>query len=157
MEEDKNMNTIHKKDRSYLLWFWLPGIIAILWGVRVFKEPLLSGFFDTPIINVFSYFIVISLVVGGFVLSCVLFLGGLTVESIKSVKENNETEEENIKEDKQLEENLPEIDSKEVSESTTIMVITCIVIFAILDIFVFDTNIIKFFLEIIMDLVNNLN
>ncbi len=154
MKEDKNKKAKPERDRSYLLWFWLPGIIAILWGIRVFKDPLLSAFFDTPVINLFSYFIVISLVVGGFVLSCVLFLGGLAVESIKSVKENNDTEEENIKEDKQLEENLPEIDSKEASESTAIMVITCIIIFAILDIFVFDTHIIKFIIEIIRDVVN---
>ena len=78
MEVEKK--TKPKRDANYLLWFLLPGILAILWGIRVFKEPLLSGFFDTPIINVFSHFIVISLVIGGIALSCVLFIGGLAVK-----------------------------------------------------------------------------
>ncbi len=151
MEEDKNKKAKPKRDANYLLWFLLPGIIAILWGMRSLKGPVLTDSFSLSIINIFSFFIILSLVVGGVILSCTLFIGGLAVESIKTIKENNEIEEEK---DKQDEESLPEIDSKEASESTTIMVITCIVIVAILDIFVFDTHIIKFIIEIIRDVVN---
>ncbi len=151
MEEDKNKKVKPKRDANYLLWFLLPGIIAILWGMRSLKGTVLTDSFSLSIINIFSFFIILSLVVGGVILSCTLFIGGLAVESIKTIKENNEIEEEK---DKQDEESLPEIDSKEASESTTIMVITCIVIVAILDIFVFDTHIIKFIIEIIRDVVN---